>query len=97
MGRREDGDVPSRHHHVDDRARRGGPAETGDVDELRRREVRRYWTGSERPGRSLVAALDQHADPDPGQRDQREDDLPQPHFSTHWHYQAGFGLESPRL
>jgi hypothetical protein len=44
-----------------------------------------------------MAALDQHPYPDAGQRNERQDDLPQPHFSTHGHYQAGFGLESPRL
>jgi hypothetical protein len=37
------------------------------------------------------------ADQDPGQRDEREDELPQPHISTEWHYQADFGLGSPRL
>jgi len=45
----------------------------------------------------MVAALHEDADPDSGQRDERKDELPQPHFSTDWHYQAGFGLDRPRL
>jgi hypothetical protein len=55
-------------------------------------------TGSEdERRRRVLASLDQDSDPDAGKRDQRKDDLPQPHFSTHGHYQAGFGLDSPRL
>jgi hypothetical protein len=45
----------------------------------------------------VAALLDVDADPDPAQGDERKDELPQPHFSTHWHYQADFGLDSPRL
>jgi hypothetical protein len=44
-----------------------------------------------------VRALNEQGKPDPAQGNQRQDDLPQPHLSTHWHYQAGFGLDSPRL
>jgi hypothetical protein len=45
----------------------------------------------------VVAVLHDEADPDPGQRHERKGELPQPHFSTDWHYQAGFGPDSPCL
>jgi hypothetical protein len=44
-----------------------------------------------------MGALQGDAHQDSGERDQRKDALPQPHFSTEWHYQAGFGPDSPRL
>jgi hypothetical protein len=44
-----------------------------------------------------MGSLDHHSDPDSGERNQRQDELPQPHFSTVWHYQAGVGLDSPSL
>jgi hypothetical protein len=44
-----------------------------------------------------MGALDEDSNPDSCQRDQRQDELPQPHFSTGWHYQAGVGLDSSSL
>jgi hypothetical protein len=45
----------------------------------------------------VAAALRDDPDADRGQRNEGKDELPQPHVSTHGHYQAGFGLDSPRL
>jgi hypothetical protein len=44
-----------------------------------------------------VGSLDHQGDPDPAECDQREGEYSQPQFSTGWHYQEDFGLDSPRL
>ena len=44
-----------------------------------------------------MASLDHEGNPDTAKRNQRQDEGPQPQFSTGWHYQDGFGLESPCL
>jgi hypothetical protein len=44
-----------------------------------------------------VALLDRDRDPDRAERNERQDERPQPQLSTGWHYQADFGLERPRL
>jgi hypothetical protein len=76
------------------------PLESRDPDELLRTVGRvrplRARSKDERR-RRVLASLDEDSQPDAGKRDQRKDELPQPHFSTHGHYQAGFGLDSPRL
>jgi hypothetical protein len=45
----------------------------------------------------MVGSLDHQSDPDPAERSQRKHERSQPQFSTGWHYQDDFGLESPRL
>jgi hypothetical protein len=45
----------------------------------------------------MVAPLDRNGDQARAERNERKDECPQPQLSTGWHYQADFGLDSPRL